>query len=198
VAARLALLLGLGGLLVTGCGGDQEAGTRLEPGTVAQVGSARIPRSQFDHFLRAECLKLERLHPVRGGAHRGTPERPPCAQQRQAARTSVMTLLITARWLRQEARRRRVVIGRRQRARDLAALREERFVGDRLSYERFRGRTGLTGKDMYLLLQWIELREALSPAAPDAIDRLIRMRYRPQTLCLSGFAAPECGFVAHP
>ena len=186
--------LGLVVALTAGCGdsGSKPEPDRLPVGAVAQVASDPVPRAQFAHFLRAECLKLTRLHRRPAGAPPAADEPMPCAGQYADARDRTLQLLITTRWYRIEARRRDVEppVARSRHA--LQALERRRFVGDAFSAPQFRRRTGLTRQDLRLLVDWALLRERLAGRAADTLDIALGPRYRPLTTCKRGFRVPEC------
>ncbi|HEY6779404.1 MAG TPA: hypothetical protein VI111_00530 [Thermoleophilaceae bacterium] len=165
---------------------------------MARVAGQTIPRSQVTHFLRAECLKLERLHPRSAPAHGGATEPFPCAGQYVAALRRVMRLLITTRWYRSEARRLGIELTASRLRTDLTRLQRARFIASQLSLDQFQRRTGLSRRDLELLVEWPRLRAALAPASGDALDASLVRRYRPQTQCASAVRVSECGSIYRP
>ncbi len=190
--------LGLVAALAAGCGESgpaPEAGSqpdRLPAGAVAEVANDPVPRAQLAHFLRAECLKLARLHRRPAGAPPAADEPLPCAGQYADARDRTLHLLITTRWYRIEARRRDLEPPAARTRHALRALERGRFVASILSAAQFRRRTGLTRQDLRLLVDWALLRERLAGQAADTLDMALGPRYRPLTTCRRGFRVPEC------
>ncbi len=191
-AVRHGSWLGLVAALAAGCGSSEPERVVLPAGAVAQVANDPVPRAEFTHFLRAECLKLARLHRRPTGAPPAADEPMPCAGQYADARERTLRLLITTRWYRVEARRRGLEPPATRTRRALQTLQRGRFVADTLSAAQFRRRTGLTRQDLRLLVDWALLRKRLAGRAADTLDMALGPRYRPLTTCRAGFRMPEC------
>jgi foldase protein PrsA len=200
-------LAALGAAVVAGCGND------VPPGAVAKVGDATITQDEFDKWLNTavtgqaqggdavapdppdytKCIAAKKKTPTPNGQKEQTDAdlKKQCEREYQTLKNEVMTFLIQAEWVTQEAKSQGVKVSEEAVRKSLEDQKKQAFPNEK-AYQQFIKTSGMSEEDILYRVELNQLQDKLTQKvtqdAAKVTDEDIQAYYDKNK---SRFAQPE-------
>jgi foldase protein PrsA len=170
-------LAGVGAAVIAGCGDD------IPPGAVATVGDATITQDEFDKWLGTtvtgqaqggqavapdppeftKCVAAKKKTPTPQGQGKQTDSalKKQCEQEYETLKNEIMTFLIQAEWVSQEAEERGVKVSEAAVRKSFEDQKKQAFP-DEKRYQAFLKSSGMSEEDILYRVELNQLQEKLT------------------------------------
>jgi len=212
-------LVALLAVTLAACGGD-DSSNDLPGNAVAQVGDVSVTKEDFDHWLNVAatssaqqtgakgdsakapvppdftaCVAAKKQNAPKPAKGQPTPTdaqlKQQCKQEYESLRDQVMSFLISAQWIEQEAKQRNITISDEQLQKDFEKTKKQSFPKD-ADYQKFLESSGMTEADIKFRVKLDslsnKLREQVVKGKDNVTDAQIAAYYNKNK---QRFATPE-------